>query len=90
MNHLRTYFMSDFRQAFEDERGLQQIVEMLGNHKSINLVLTYGGGAYDGTKYIPHQMYPVLHCSPMTDKFFYYWWRAVSASYITRYVSYAC
>jgi hypothetical protein len=77
--------MGDFQQAFEDERGLHQMVEMLEQHKSFNLVLTFGRGQWDPRKYIPHQVFPVLMCSPMREEFYYYWWRAVSSTYYVRY-----
>jgi hypothetical protein len=46
--------------------------------------MTYGGGKYNAHDYIPHQVYPLLHCSPIKPEFYYYWWRAVSVSYLTR------
>ncbi len=34
--------------------------------------------------YIPHQMRPLIDCSPVRQGFDYYWWRAVSATFITK------
>lgn len=76
--------MGDFQHAFNDEAGLQQTLETLKNVKSFNIILTYGGGKWDGHTYIPRQMHPILDCSPMRDEAKYYWWRAVSATYMAR------
>jgi hypothetical protein len=84
VNNLRTYFMGDFRAAFDDEGGLEQMIRTLDGMKGINLVQTYGGGPYELQKFIPHQVRPLINCSPMREKADYYWWRAVSATYITR------
>ncbi len=64
--------------------GLQQTIHSLENMQGINLVQTYGGGAFDLHQYIPHQVRPLIDCSPMRQGAEYYWWRAVSATYITR------
>lgn len=72
------------RAAFEDATGLEQMVQSLENLQGINLVMTTGGGPYDGHNYIPHQLRPIIDCSPMRPGADYYWWRAVSATFITR------
>lgn len=84
MNKLRSYFMGDFRTAFQDLPGLTSTIATLEHMKSINVILTYGGGAWDGHAFIPHQMRPILACSPMREDLAFYWWRAVSATYMTR------
>ena len=33
---------------------------------------------------IPDMFSSMLHCSPIQPKFYYYWWRAVTASYVLR------
>lgn len=38
---------------------------------------------------IPSTFMPLLNCSPMNPKHFYYWWRAVSVTFIMRPNSYA-
>lgn len=64
--------------------GLEQMVQSLEGLQGINLVQTTGGGPYDGHTYIPHQMRPLIDCSPMREHADYYWWRAVSATFIAR------
>jgi hypothetical protein len=46
--------------------------------------MTHGGAKYTASDFIPHQVYPLLHCSPIKPEFYYYWWRAVSITYLTR------
>lgn len=72
------------RSAFENMDGLQQMKQTLDKMQGINLVQTYGGGPYDLHNYIPHQVRPLIDCSPMRQGTDYYWWRAVSATFITR------
>jgi len=72
------------RAAFQDESGLEQMIKSLDSMQGINLVQTTGGGPYDLRQYIPHQMRPLIDCSPMREHADHYWWRAVSATYITR------
>lgn len=72
------------RAAFQDESGLEQMIKSLDSMQGINLVQTTGGGPYDLHQYIPHQMRPLIDCSPMREHADHYWWRAVSATYITR------
>jgi len=72
------------RAAFEDLEGLEQMVNSLEGLQGINLVMTFGGGKYDLHKYIPHQVRPLIDCSPMREHADYYWWRAVSATFVAR------
>lgn len=64
--------------------GLEQMVSSLEGMQGINLMMTIGGGKYDLKKYIPHQLRPLIDCSPMREHADFYWWRAVSATFITR------
>eukprot|EP01039_Chlorochromonas_danica_P002885 gene2885-3150_t len=84
VNNLRTYFGGSFKAAFESEVGRQQLIKQLAREKSINIVLTYGGGPYDRKQYVPSIFQFILDCSPMRKEFYHYWWRAVSATYIAR------
>ena len=60
------------------------MVGMLQEMRGVNLIMTYGGGPYNLQNYIPHQMRPLIDCSPMRQGADYYWWRAVSATFIAR------
>lgn len=60
------------------------MIKSLDSMQGINLVQTTGGGPYDVRQYIPRQMRPLIDCSPMREHADHYWWRAVSATYITR------
>jgi hypothetical protein len=85
VDHIRTYHLGDLAHSFEDEHGLQQTIETLKNIKAFNIVLTTpGGGPIDGKKIIPHQILPIIACSPIRETSEYYIWRAMSASYLIR------
>lgn len=84
MNHLRTYFTSDFKASFESEHDLEHTIQQVQHLKSFNLVMTYGGGAYNSARYLPHQIHAILQCSPLPEAMYAYWWRAVTATYIAR------
>eukprot|EP01040_Poterioochromonas_malhamensis_P005455 gene5455-5855_t len=84
VNGFPTFSLGDFHTAFESEDGLHHIKETMASYKGLNVIMTSGKVPYDGHKYIPHQVFPLLHCSPMKEDFFYYWWRAISATFIAR------
>jgi hypothetical protein len=64
--------------------GRERTLDMLSSQRAFNLVQTRGGAAYDLQTYIPFQMRPIIECSPMREHADYYWWRAVSATFIAR------
>jgi len=59
-----------------------KVLKDIGNHRSI--VYVHTGFAETSQYFIPKQVHELLRCSPMSPRFDYYWWRAVSAAYILR------
>lgn len=83
VDHLHTYYMSDVKASFEDAIHRDQVVNFFKDQKAFNIVLTTGG-PYDARKFIPYQVKPILDCAPMRTDAFHYYWRAMSASFVTR------
>jgi hypothetical protein len=58
----------------------QQFYEKVKNAKVI--IMKVPGWLKYGV--IPYQFLPLLHCSPVKETFFYYWWRAIATMYVMR------
>eukprot|EP01038_Epipyxis_sp_PR26KG_P014108 gene14108-18929_t len=84
VNSLPSVSMGDFQPAFDSSEGRLQIIEKYAAVKSFNIILTYGNLRWNTHSFVPFQMIPLIKCSPMRDDNMYYWWRAVSATYLIR------
>eukprot|EP01041_Mallomonas_annulata_P006580 gene6580-13310_t len=60
----------------------QHIIDKIGDRRTI--VYVHTGFGDSSHMLVPRPMKHLLHCSPMSPRFDYYWWRAVSAAYILR------
>jgi len=59
------------------------VYEIKKKYDSYESLLTFDLGQYSHG-FIPNSLLPTLQCSPMNSSFYYYWWRAISTSYIIR------
>lgn len=84
VNSLRTVHPPDLFPSFQNEEERQRIVNLLQNDKSLNIVYTTGQGSYDGHMTLPHSVKHIVECSPMREDIPFYWWRAISASFLLR------
>ncbi len=73
-----------FKGTFDDQTKWEAKMKELENVRAFNIIMTTGKIAYDNKIYIPHQLVQLISCSPMKPGLGYYWWRAVSATYIAR------
>lgn len=83
VNRIHTYYMSDVKTSFESESQRQESIKFFNDQKAFNIILT-SGKPWDGTKFIPYQVKPILDCAPMRDDARHYYWRAMSATYVIR------
>ena len=64
-----------------DDTYLEGFQKAMSKHKTFLIHDLYRlGNKY----YIPRILKPLVNCSPMIEKFQYYWWRAMSISYAIR------
>lgn len=54
------------------------------NHFSRRLEVEYDNDKVEKDKKVPDIFLPLLKCSPMKTQFYYYWFRAITASYLLR------
>jgi hypothetical protein len=88
VNSLPNYYLPDFSDTFETKEGLEESIHQLINIKSFNLIFTTARNnhnkAFNKQSAIPYQLKPLVECSPMRLDSYFYWWRAVSATYYVR------
>jgi hypothetical protein len=84
VNALLTINPGDVKDIFGNEEQRNAIIKKFERHTALNVIYTTGHVKYDPTSMIPSTLRPILECSPMNRHFMYYWWRAVSASFLLR------
>jgi len=84
VNAFKVTHPSDFNSIFDDPEALNRVLKLISSQKALNLVYTVGGGAYQAKKFVPTAVKPIIDCSPMQRNLYFYWWRAVSATYLLR------
>lgn len=86
----RQKFMEESKGKPNEEKSYVFIPDIGRAHKTWNLPQKFlvmdcwMGNADQTQKYIPDVFMPLLKCSPIPDKWHFYWWRALTASYIMR------
>eukprot|EP01040_Poterioochromonas_malhamensis_P000345 gene346-373_t len=64
----------------KDTTTREEFIKKFNNYKII-YIRNPGWVKYCG---LPYQLLPLIKCSPMTSKLSYYWWRAISMTYLLR------
>lgn len=84
VNAFKITHPSDFNTIFDNPEHLATVKQALAGQRALNILYTVGGGAYTATRFIPSSVKPVIACSPMQEDVHYYWWRAISATFLLR------
>ncbi len=82
MNHkqVRSFMWTGEINQYRDPSALKNFINKFEANKVV-LLKTMGRLKYG---LVPNIFWPIIECSPMNQTFSYYWWRAVSTSYIMR------
>ena len=83
-NSFKVVHPSDFSQIFHNPENLKAVVDALAGQRALSIIYTTGGGAYTAKHFIPSSVQSIIDCSPMQRDLGYYWWRAVSATFLLR------
>ena len=84
VNTFKITHPSDFNEIFNDPVTRERFQSRIANFKALNLVFTTGGGIYQARRFVPSSVRPIINCSPMQHNLGFYWWRAVSATFLLR------
>lgn len=84
VNHIPNIEGGSFKDTFNDQDVWNKKMDEINGIKAFNVIYITGRIPYDNKLYIPHQLQQVINCSPMKPEAYYYWWRAVSATFIAR------
>jgi len=84
VNAFKVTHPSDFNAIFDDAGAREKVVAWTTSQKGLVIIFTTGGGGYHATKFIPSSVKPIIKCSPMQLHLGFYWWRAVSATFLLR------
>lgn len=84
VNDFKITHPSDFNRIFDNPEYRHKIISTFEGQKGLNIIYTTGGGPYVAKKFIPSAVRPIIECSPMQVSLDYYWWRAVSATFLLR------
>jgi hypothetical protein len=77
---VRSFMWTGDINQFRDPEKLKNFVSKMEGSKIV-LLKTMGRLKYG---LVPNSLWPLIQCSPMNQTFAYYWWRAVSTTYVMR------
>lgn len=66
---------------YYDDRALQAFQQQSHEYRVVFLKNVQGFGC---GRYVPRKLLPIAGCSPIIMQFHYYWWRALTATYLMR------
>ena len=85
INSFRTIHICDVQDTFTNADARRAIIAHYRNDRVLNIVFTKGPNKpYYPKSLIPVSLQHILHCSPVSIAAHYYWWRALSASFLIR------
>lgn len=84
VNGFPTIYTGDIYRSFLDESTRQELINKYSSSRGLNIIYTTGHGTFDAHFAIPTAMQRIIDCSPIRKTFRYYWWRALSATFILR------
>lgn len=85
VNKLNTIEVGDIAHAFVNDNERSSVIASLASHRSLNMVFTRSKKSFNSKHFIPFEVANMLNdCSPINKNFTYYWWRAVSVTFLIR------